>query len=340
MVSTDQSVTVNISLTGGSSAPASTMSILTGVGETNCDSVVVNSATDVDCTISTLGASKAASAFVTVSVPIVGDGTDVDVVVAGNPAFANNGAADAGIAALDVVPGPLATLEIAGEPLSTIAGDPFVGDITVTAKDAEGNVKTDYEGTVTFTSNDANATLPADYTFTLLDAGVKTFAAAGFTLATAPTLTATITVEDTVAVGPINVTTANIEVVPGALSYFTITGVPAAAVAGTAFATPANDLIVTAYDAQDNVKTDYTGTIAFTSTDGAATLPANYPFLVGDAGTKTFAGSAFTLNTTGNQTITITDAVAVISETTANIAVAPGALSYFTITGVPAAAVA
>ncbi|HOC93631.1 MAG TPA: T9SS type A sorting domain-containing protein [bacterium] len=340
MVSTDQSVTVNISLTGGSSAPASTMSILTGVGETNCDSVVVNSATDVDCTISTLGASKAASAFVTVSAPIVGDGTDVAVVVAGNPAFANNGAADAGIAALDVVPGPLATLEIAGEPASTIAGDVFIGGITVTAKDAEGNIKTDYEGTVTFTSNDASATLPADYTFTLLDAGVKTFAGADFTLVTAPTLTATITVEDTVAAGPINDTTANIEVVPGALSYFTITGVPAAAVAGTAFATPANDLVVTAYDAQDNVKTNYTGTIAFTSTDGSATLPANYPFLVGDAGTKTFAGSAFTLNTTGNQTITITDAVAVISETTANIAVAPGALSYFEITGVPAAAVA
>ncbi|HOY63112.1 MAG TPA: FlgD immunoglobulin-like domain containing protein, partial [bacterium] len=144
----------------------------------------------------------------------------------------------------------------------------------------------------------------------------------------------TITITDAVAV--ISETTANIAVAPGALSYFTITGVPAAAVAGTAFATPANDLIVTAYDAQDNVKTDYTGTIAFTSTDGAATLPANYPFLVGDAGTKTFAGSAFTLNTTGNQTITITDAVAVISEVTGNINVAAGALSYFTITGAPA----
>mgnify|MGYP003299294095 CR=1 FL=1 len=41
---------------------------------------------------------------------------------------------------------------------------------------------------------------------------------------------------------------------------------------------------VTAKDAFGNVATAYTGTIHFTSSDGAATLPADYTFSAGDAG--------------------------------------------------------
>ena len=48
----------------------------------------------------------------------------------------------------------------------------------------------------------------------------------------------------------------------------------------------------------------YTGTVHFTSSDAGATLPADYTFVAGDAGTHTFS---FTLSGLGNQTITATD---------------------------------
>ncbi|MGZ4779076.1 MAG: hypothetical protein ACXV5L_07750 [Thermoanaerobaculia bacterium] len=54
------------------------------------------------------------------------------------------------------------------------------------------------------------------------------------------------------------------------------------------------------------VLTTYTGTVHFTSTDAAATLPANYTFTGGDGGSHTFT-NAFTMPTPGDQTITATD---------------------------------
>jgi ELWxxDGT repeat protein len=47
--------------------------------------------------------------------------------------------------------------------------------LTLTVKDAYGNVVTDYTGTVRFTSTDKTANLPTNYTFTAADHGVHTF---------------------------------------------------------------------------------------------------------------------------------------------------------------------
>jgi len=54
------------------------------------------------------------------------------------------------------------------------------------------------------------------------------------------------------------------------------------------------------------VVTGYVGTVSFTSSDAAATLPANYTFTPGDAGAHTFQ---VTLNTAGRQRVAATDAV-------------------------------
>jgi hypothetical protein len=54
-----------------------------------------------------------------------------------------------------------------------LSGRPF--SITVTARDALGNIAPSYTGTVHFTSSDTHAVLPADYTFMPLDAGSQTF---------------------------------------------------------------------------------------------------------------------------------------------------------------------
>ncbi len=63
---------------------------------------------------------------------------------------------------------------------------------------------------------------------------------------------------------------------------------------------------LTAYDADYDVATGYTGTVHFTSTDGAATLPLDYTFTGGDAGVHTFT-NGFILRTPGNHVVTFQD---------------------------------
>jgi hypothetical protein len=67
-------------------------------------------------------------------------------------------------------------------------------------------------------------------------------------------------------------------------------------------------LTLTVQDGYGNVVTGYTGTVRFTSSDGTATLPANYTFTATDAGVHTFT-NALTLRKRGTQTIRVTDVV-------------------------------
>ncbi|RKX99614.1 MAG: hypothetical protein DRP55_07015, partial [Spirochaetes bacterium] len=128
----------------------------------------------------------------------------------------------------------------------------------------------------------------------------------------------------------------NITWVVGSLHHFTITGYPNTIASGDQFPSPANDVIVTAYDQYNNIKTDYTGTVTFTSSDATATLPANYTFTIGgsgDNGQHTFTGSNFTLNTLGNQTITVSDTINTnVSVTTNVINVTSNAIDSFQLT--------
>jgi ELWxxDGT repeat protein len=66
-----------------------------------------------------------------------------------------------------------ASILVVSGPSSVTAGVAF--SISVTAKDAYGNVATSYRGTVHFTSTDSKAKLPANYTFTAADNGTHTF---------------------------------------------------------------------------------------------------------------------------------------------------------------------
>src|SRR5206468_11547102 len=76
-----------------------------------------------------------------------------------------------------VNPADARTLVVAGFPSPTTAGDAH--DFTVTARDAYGNVATDFSGTVRFSSGDSKATLPGSYAFTGRggDEGVHAFRA-------------------------------------------------------------------------------------------------------------------------------------------------------------------
>ena len=84
----------------------------------------------------------------------------------------------------------------------------------------------------------------------------------------------------------------------GMATHFRITA-PANLVVGTSFT-----MTVTAVDAQENVVSNYTGTIQIASS-GAATLPTGYAFAPGDHGVYTFTAM---LRETTAQTVIVTDA--------------------------------
>ena len=89
---------------------------------------------------------------------------------------------------------------------------------------------------------------------------------------------------------------------------------------------------LTAYNANYTVATGYTGTVQFTSTDGAATLPINYTFTPGDAGVHTFP-AGFTLRTPGSQVVTVTDIATPTNTTSVGVTVGPATPTNFTATG-------
>src|SRR5207247_4786066 len=81
-----------------------------------------------------------------------------------------------------------------------------------------------------------------------------------------------------------------------------------------------------------NTAKSYTGTVHFTSSDGAAVLPANYSFVGGDNGVHTFTNLT-TLKTSGNQTVTGTDTVTgSITGTSGTIAVSASAVTHYSVT--------
>src|SRR5439155_1646061 len=143
-------------------------------------------------------------------------------------------------------------------PASATANSAF--SVTVTALDQFNNTATGYTGTVHFTSSDGQAALPSNSTLTngvgSCPATLKT--AGSQTISATDTLNATLTGASGVIV-----------VGAGAATHFTVSA-PSSETAGTAFS-----FTVTALDQFNNLATGYTGTVHFTSTDGAASLPAN-----------------------------------------------------------------
>jgi hypothetical protein len=97
------------------------------------------------------------------------------------------------------------------------------------------------------------------------------------------------------------------EAILAPLSYFKITEAPKEVEAGKAF-----DILLTAFDNLGKVKTDYVGTVKFSSTDEKAILPEAYTFKKEDMGTRKFR---LKLKVAGNQTLTVKDETSGISET-------------------------
>jgi hypothetical protein len=99
------------------------------------------------------------------------------------------------------------------------------------------------------------------------------------------------------AAGTVNLL-ANLSGIQPSATHFVFAGPPSAISGGTAGFT------VTALDASNNVVTGYTGTVHFTSSDSAASLPADITFTASSQGVFAFTVS---LRALGSQTITATD---------------------------------
>jgi hypothetical protein len=174
------------------------------------------------------------------------------------------------------------------------AGTGFV--FTVAADNGDGSIDTSYRGSVHFSSTDTQAALPANSSLT---SGVGIFSG---TLKTAgrQTLTASDTVANTVAA-----TTAAIAVTAASASHL-ILSAPTSVTAGVGFA-----IVVSALDPFNNVAQTYTGSVAFTSSDSLATLPA------GSLLNQGIGSFSATLETAGTQSMTATDTV--VSSLTAHM---------------------
>ena len=168
---------------------------------------------------------------------------------------------------ITVIPGPLARFAMTGYPVSRIAGQPFSGDVTVTALDAAGNRKYDYFGELWFSTGDSIDDLPYEFdnsfTFVDLDSGLANFAGAGFILKRAGVRTLTATNASIgVSSNPIRVTAANID------NFVMTAATPQ--VAGEAF-------YVNIDAAQDSFGNLSSGEIAVTDSIGGGNSPDGIP---------------------------------------------------------------
>lgn len=209
-------------------------------------------------------------------------------------------------------PSPIVATHFSVTPSTSTPVSGVAFSVTVAAQGASGQAATDYFGTVHFSSSDSQAILPADapvssgsgiFPVTLKTAGNQTI-----TVSDATSLTGTS--------GAITVGTA-------APTHFLVTPAGNYATAGVAVM-----FSVTAMDVSGNAVTGYSGTVHFTSTDGAAVLPANSTLT---SGTSNLSA---TLKTSGGQTISAMDTKQSAINGTSNVIYVSGPATHFSVANV------
>ncbi|MCA9517542.1 MAG: hypothetical protein KC635_21525, partial [Myxococcales bacterium] len=244
--------------------------------------------------------------------------TGVVLVSSGQHSVGAAGSGVTGSTAISVGSGSDLVLDVVGVPATTTAGVAF--NVTVTVKDAFGNVVTDYAGTLGLTSTDGAAVLPAALTLTAADAGQGMFMGVELRTAGAQSLT----VADSAAGVSRTVSTT---VKAAAAARMTLTG-PASVTAGTPFSAT-----VRVFDAFDNPATGYAGTLLFTSDDAAATLPGSTTF---DSTTGVRTVTGFTLETAAAAAkVTVADSGDAGLTASLTLAVTPAAASRLALTQTP-----
>lgn len=203
---------------------------------------------------------------------------------------------------------------ISGSEAPVTAGVPV--DVTVAATNTDGSTDTGFTGSVTFTSSDPGATLPGPYTFSEGDFGRHVFQqAVVFAAPGTPTVTVTS--------GGVT-KTATFSVVANTATGFRVENVPNPFTAGISV-----PVRVRAVTSAGTTATSYTGTVALTSTDAAATGLGTHAFTAADNGVFAFPGVG--LKTPGNQTLTATDSAATSVTGSTSTTVAPSSTAGFAV---------
>lgn len=175
-----------------------------------------------------------------------------------------------------------------GTPAPQTAGIPFT--VTIRAVDVAWNLVSARNDTIVVTATDGQAELPATVT---LNGGVAVVAVV---LKTASTQTLSATDSDSPAIGASS--SAPLSVLPDQVDHLALSA-PEDVQTGLQF-----NVTLRALDVFGNLVTGYAGTIIFSSSDSAATLPISHTFSQG-TGVETITG--LTLGTAGPQTLTVED---------------------------------
>ena len=192
-----------------------------------------------------------------------------------------------------------------------------VQTIKVTAL-ISGKTNSSYRGSLVLTSTDGQAVLPGPYKFTSADKGVHSFSVR---LKTAGAQTVTASDAANSAIKGSQTAT----VTPAAAATFSLSSL-SGVTAGTA-----QNLTLTVRDGFNNLATNYRGTVQGLSSDGQATLPANYAFTAGDAGAHTFS---VTLKTVGQQAVSFGDTVDLgLTATAGPVGVTPASAASLVLAG-------
>ncbi len=219
---------------------------------------------------------------------------------------------------------PASKLAFTQAPTSGTAGA-ALGAFEVTIQNGDGETVTSATNTVTVVlgSGPAAAALEGTVSVAAVN-GVARFpelvlkkAASGYTLVAS-------------GAGLTGATSQSFDVVPAAPASLAVAQVADIVTAGHALSPE-----VSVLDAFGNVVTGYTGTMRFSSTDGSATLPADYAFTAADAGRHVFTGG-LVLKQAGSRQVTVKDTADAALVTTREVGVVPGAAAKLVFTEQPA----
>lgn len=196
----------------------------------------------------------------------------------------------------------------------------------VTAKDALGNTITAYSGTpvvghdlgASATGCGAGGASACSPSANLgsFSSGIATLSATAYKAEIGRTFTITD--------GSVTAESSAFAVAPAGAARLSLLAPPDAAVGSSFTAT------VTALDTYGNVATGYRGTVAFSSTDAYASLPAGHAFSAADSGTRAFT---ITFGTAGVQSVTAQDAAAGLTATD-SVSVGDAIVPTVTISGI------
>src|SRR5205823_920318 len=276
----------------------------------------------------TVPAVSGVASFASLSLNKVGSGYTLTAAAPFQPALTG-----ATSAPFDISPGQAALLLFTVQPTGTTAGAVITPAVRVTARDAQGNTATGFNGSVTVAlgANASGATLSGTPTATAV-AGVATFgdlslnrAGSGYTLTAAAT-------------GVTTGSSAAFSITPGTAATLLFTVQPSNALAGAAI-TPAVQVV--AHDAQGNTATGFSGnvTMALGANPGSGTL-AGTTTVAAASGVATFASLSIDKVGTGYTLTAVDPGEGLSGATSTAFNITPGPVTQLVFTVQPSTAVA